>query len=156
MAVLMALSLTSRSAARRLRQRPEIISEGVLMSPDNSQNVISSRPDNSHKLKFSPRHLFGDSHKMNVSDYPHAEIGARLRRFRETKCMSIKDFAESNSWSPTQLTNWETGHRRITVDAAAKLRSRYSLSLDWIYLGDESALPQNVANALSSRPSDRS
>lgn len=109
-----------------------------------------------HKLAFlvlpPPWHVLG----MVASEYPYAEIGARVRALRTHLGFSVKDFADMNSWGATQLTNWEQGHRRITVEAAVKLRQRYDIPLDWLYLGIESALPQNMAKALSSKPSDKS
>lgn len=94
---------------------------------------------------------------MSDADYPYREIGDRVRRLREhLGYRKLKDFADLNGWGHTQLTNWETGHRRITVEAATKLRERYAVSLDWVYLGIENALPQNLAKALSSRPADKS
>lgn len=91
-----------------------------------------------------------------ASEYPHADIGVRLRALRIHLGYTLKEFAELHHWGPTQLTNWETGHRRVTVEAAAKLRERYNVSLDWIYLGIESGLPQQLAKSLSSIPRDKS
>lgn len=94
--------------------------------------------------------------RMKEKDYQYADIGSRVRKLRTHLRYSVKDFAALNGWGDTQLTNWETGHRRITVEAATKLRERYAVSLDWVYLGIESALPQNLAKALSSSPTDKS
>lgn len=90
-----------------------------------------------------------------TAEYLHEEIGSRLRRLRRARGFTVAEFAKLHGWNPTQLTNWETGHRRITIDAAAQLRERYGVTLDWIYLGSEAALPQNVARDLASSPRDK-
>lgn len=82
-------------------------------------------------------------------DQSYPEIGHRLRCLRKHLGYTIKEFADINGWGKSQVQNWESGHRRIPVEAAAKLRDRYSTSLDWIYLGREDSLPQNLSKSLS-------
>lgn len=38
--------------------------------------------------------------------------------------------------SRTAWTNYESGFRRIELDAAKKLRNQFGFTLDWIYEGD--------------------
>jgi len=38
--------------------------------------------------------------------------------------------------APNQYSQFERGHRRITLDIAAKLVQQYGVTLDWIYLND--------------------
>lgn len=83
------------------------------------------------------------------AEYPYAAIGARIRRLRKHFGFSLHDFADLHAWGATRLTNWETGHRRITVEAATQLRARYGVTLDWIYLGAEGGLPVDLARALA-------
>lgn len=83
---------------------------------------------------------------IDLDKYPHAVIGARLRSFRESLGLSIKDFSAINNFGNTQYTNWETGVRRIPIEGAAHLREKYDLTLDYIYLGKESAHLQNALN----------
>lgn len=109
-----------------------------------------------HKLELPPADGFPYVRAMNEADYPYADIGERIRRLRRTLGYSNTDFARLHNWGQTQLTNWETGHRRITVEAATKLRDRYQVTLDWIYLGVESSLPQNLAKSLAAIDDDRS
>lgn len=79
-----------------------------------------------------------------------ATIGARLRAVREALGYeNQKDFADKAGISPTAYNNWEVGYKRIGVDMAARLCSTYRITLDWIYFGDASGLPGNVAAKLA-------
>lgn len=91
---------------------------------------------------------------MSKSEYKYIEIGGRLRAAREylEPSLNQKEFAKLNGFGATQFTNWESGHRRISVDAATKLEDRYGLTLDFIYLGRLRTLPHNIASALSESP----
>jgi transcriptional regulator with XRE-family HTH domain len=109
-----------------------------------------------HNLELHPADAFTYVRAMSGADYPYAEIGERLRKLRRALGFSNTDFARMHNWGQTQLTNWETGHRRITVEAATKLRDRYQVTLDWIYLGVESSLPQNLVKSLAAIDSERS
>lgn len=95
-------------------------------------------------------------HNGAMEEHPHAEIGRRIRALRQKLGYTMADFADVNGWQRTQLVNWETGHRRITVDAAALLRSRYGVTLDWIYLGNSDGLSQSLAKSLASILKDMS
>jgi transcriptional regulator with XRE-family HTH domain len=45
---------------------------------------------------------------------------------------------------------FEKGRRRITIDAATKIRDRYGISLDWIYCADQRVLPSDLYQKLAS------
>lgn len=63
-------------------------------------------------------------------------IGARLKAIRVgLSPLSQRDWALKNGFSSTQYNNWETGIRRIPVEAAERLCDLYDLTLDAIYLG---------------------
>ena len=51
----------------------------------------------------------------------------------------------SNAWS-----EWERGNRTPAVGSMLRLRSRYGISLDWIYAGDPARLPHEIAEQLVS------
>lgn len=84
----------------------------------------------------------------------YSDIGERIKSFRAYLEMDAVDFSDKHGFSRSQLGNWEAGSRRISVDAAMRLYELYGLSLDFIYLGRLSALPHNLATALSSSPDD--
>ena len=50
---------------------------------------------------------------------------------------------------------WEGGLRRLTLSGAVAIATRWGLSLDFILLGREEALPINVLKAWLSRPKER-
>ena len=82
----------------------------------------------------------------------YSDIGDRIARLRSHLGMTRPEFARENGFTPSQLANWEYGLRRISVDAALRLNERYSVSLDWVFLGRLSALPHSLASALADRP----
>lgn len=49
----------------------------------------------------------------------------------------------TNRWS-----QYETGKRPITLNAAYKLNKQYGITLDWIFLGDESGMPQRLVSKM--------
>ena len=87
--------------------------------------------------------------------YPHIDIGARLKAFREFAGFdTAKDFANVNKFGETQYGNWERGERRIRLDFALQLREAYGLTLDYIYLGRADTLPHNLMVAFRDKPAD--
>lgn len=80
--------------------------------------------------------------------YP--EIGARLRRLRATYGPeeSATSWAAIHGFNRPQYAHWETGARRIPLEAAEKLADLYGLSLDWFYRGRWSGLTQDAADRL--------
>lgn len=85
-----------------------------------------------------------------MTDRPdYTEIGERLALVRTGfSDLSQKDWANMHSFSPTQYNNWETGKRRISVDAAEVLVERYGLSLDFIYRGRVDGLSETARKVL--------
>ena len=80
---------------------------------------------------------------------PYVEIGQRLQAVRRAEStLSQKEWAEKHGFGVTQYNNWEKGVRRINVDEAEKLCTLYGLTLDFIYRGRLSGLPENIKNAL--------
>lgn len=90
----------------------------------------------------------------NDDKFPYAEIGDRLRAFRESFDVTSKEFATMHNFAYSRYSNWETGHRRISIEAATLLRDKYDLTLDYIYLGKESAALQNALKLAKSRQAD--
>lgn len=76
------------------------------------------------------------------------EIAQRLALVREVEGLSQAEFAgraniNSNAWN-----NYERARKRISIDAAVRLSRTYNLTLDYIYLGDSSNLPYQLAAAI--------
>jgi hypothetical protein len=82
-------------------------------------------------------------------DMDYQDIGARLQDVRAAfGAESQKAWAEREGFNPTQWNNWETGTRRIPVDAAERLCDRYGLTLDWIYRGRRDGLSETAMKLL--------
>ena len=82
-----------------------------------------------------------------------AEVGLRLSRTR--RALGIADqleFGRRAGLSQPQYHQFETGKRRLSLDAALALCRVYGLSLDWLYRGDPSGLPHCLALALRDEP----
>lgn len=83
----------------------------------------------------------------DITTYP--EIGRRLEAVRQAfSDLSQKAWAEKHGFSTTQYNNWETGARRIPVEAAEKLSEAYGLTLDFVYRGRRDGLSEKAAKLL--------
>ena len=78
------------------------------------------------------------------------DIGARLVAIRSVFGHGLTQaaWASKNNFNKTQYSNWETGLRRIPVDAAEHLCSTYGLTLDFIYRGRRDGLPETISKSL--------
>jgi len=77
------------------------------------------------------------------------EIGARLRALRlALEDESQADFARRHGFKRSQLNNWETGVRRIPLEAAVTLCDAYGVSLDWMYRGKRDGLSEHLRKLL--------
>lgn len=80
---------------------------------------------------------------------PYRPIGARLQAIRQGfSDLSQRAWAALNGFEPTQYNNWETGARRIPVDAAEKLCETYGLTLDFVYRGRRDGLAESASKVL--------
>jgi transcriptional regulator with XRE-family HTH domain len=76
-------------------------------------------------------------------------IGARLKALRlALGYKRVKTFCDFIGITDTTWNNFERGHRRISIDEAAKVVTKTGVSLDWIYLGREHTLPLHIAEKL--------
>jgi transcriptional regulator with XRE-family HTH domain len=78
-----------------------------------------------------------------------AHIGLRLATIRTA--LNYKDqaaFAKNAKLSQNRYNQYETGERRITLDAALKLKQTYGITLDYIYMADRNGLPHAIWSAL--------
>lgn len=57
-------------------------------------------------------------------------------------------FAKALGVGKSTYHAWESGDRRISANAAFKLRERFRIPLDWTYYGDARNLPGEVWNKL--------
>lgn len=85
-----------------------------------------------------------------MTDQPEFhEIGERLARIRRAfSDESQKAWAEKNRFNPTQYNNWEKGSRRIPVEHAMDLCTRYGVTLDFVYRGRSDGLSESLRKSL--------
>lgn len=89
----------------------------------------------------------------STSARPFADIGARIRWHREhVEAAEQKAYAARAGLTDKQLSNWETGYSRLSIDGALRLRETYGLSLDFLYAGIDDALPMTLRRAWRDRP----
>lgn len=67
---------------------------------------------------------------------PFKLIGERLLTLRAWRRVEQQQLCAEIDVQPNQYSQFERGHRRITLDIAAKLVQQYGVTLDWIYLND--------------------
>ncbi|WIY24240.1 helix-turn-helix transcriptional regulator [Parasedimentitalea psychrophila] len=77
-----------------------------------------------------------------------SDIAQRLVWHRKLTGLTQLEYATKAGLKRAQLNNWENGDYRISVDGALALRETYGMPLDFIYLGDQNALPMALRNAL--------
>lgn len=93
----------------------------------------------------------GIMHAM-TNDKPFADIAARVRWHRALEGMNQAEYSAKAGIKRSQLSNWESGVQRVSIDGALALRKTYGLSLDFIYEGIDEALPMTLRAALRDSP----
>lgn len=87
-----------------------------------------------------------------MTDTPYADIAARIKWHRAIEGLNQSEYARRAGVKRSQLSNWETGLQRISIDGAMALRRTYGLSLDFIYEGIDDALPMTLRKELLDNP----
>lgn len=77
------------------------------------------------------------------------DVGRRLSLARRALGLQQQEFAARAGLSQPQYSQFETGKRRLTIEAAIKLCHAYSLTLDYLYLGEPSGLPHRLWLAIN-------
>ena len=72
-------------------------------------------------------------------------IATRLRYTREALGVNQREFARRANLKPNRYSQYETGARPLTIDAAHSICDEYGVTLDWLYRGDRSRLPHHLA-----------
>lgn len=86
-------------------------------------------------------------HGFPMIDPPQI-IGERLHRLRHAIELNQAAIAEILGITQSAWSQYENGTRRVTLDVAGNLASRFGVTLDWIYRGDPSGLPMKLAKEL--------
>ncbi|ULB12763.1 helix-turn-helix domain-containing protein (plasmid) [Cereibacter azotoformans] len=85
---------------------------------------------------------------------PYSDIAERLKWHREVVMggLSQDEYARRLGVKRSALSLWEAGTHRLSLDGALALRSKYGLSMDFMYAGIDDALPMTLRNAWRERP----
>jgi transcriptional regulator with XRE-family HTH domain len=73
------------------------------------------------------------------------QAGRNLRAAREALGLTQERLASELGMTPHALSQWESGARRINTFGAVILKRRYGITLDWLFAGDLSGLPHDLA-----------
>lgn len=72
--------------------------------------------------------------------------GARLKASREALKLRPVDVCNSLGINPSAYSQWESGATRPNIEDMIRFSERYGIPLDWIYKGDPSRLPREIAD----------
>ena len=76
-------------------------------------------------------------------------IARRLVILRDALGVNAADLCRVTGLAPNRWSQYESGERRITLEASMVLCDKYGVTLDWIYRGDESGLPRRLIERMS-------
>ena len=71
-------------------------------------------------------------------------IGLRLKAVRTALGLSQKDLYDSLGVGASAWHNWESGKRTPDIFVMLNLKRQYGITLDWIFDGDPSNLPEDI------------
>lgn len=71
-------------------------------------------------------------------------VSARFARWVSRSGHSKTELAATLGVSPSRFSNWLSGAALIDPECAAELHRRFGVRIEWLYLGDESALGAHV------------
>lgn len=84
---------------------------------------------------------------QDQEDTPEA-VAARLQAVREILGLSKREFAEKAGLSEQVYGPFENARRPLTLQAAKKLRSAYSLPYEFLFFGKVDDLPTRISREL--------
>lgn len=83
---------------------------------------------------------------------PYADIAERIAWHRALLGLDQVTYATKAGLKRTQLSNWESGSTRLSLDGALRLRQTYGLSLDFMFAGNVEALDMTLRSAWMDKP----
>ena len=69
--------------------------------------------------------------------------------------MTQKEYADSVATKRAAFDQWEGDAQRLSLNGALALRRKHGLSLDFLFEGDDDALPMSLRNAWRDRPTEK-
>lgn len=139
-------------ANRRDAKRVGDMMDSGLIHAGSLPNSLAKSSANSPKLQAaSSQLLLGamDQEKLR----PYIDIAERIKWHREQVVhLNQEEYARAIGHKRSALSLWEAGTHRLSLDGALSLRSKFGLSLDFMYEGIDDALPMTLRNAWRERP----
>lgn len=133
--------------------RPQLVSDLMdclfVHEADNAKLFSKRQANNLHLRQINWRATIP---VMEQKVRPYSDIAERLKWHRSTVGLSQEDYAASIGVKRSAFSLWEAGTHRLSLDGALALRSKYALSLDFMYEGIDDALPMTLRNAWRDRP----
>lgn len=134
-------------------QRVNNLMDGFFAHTPHNAKLFSNRQANTSELRQLTWHgtmLVMDT--PNETPRPYSDIAERLKWHRALLGMNQDEYAKSIGAKRSALSLWEAGTHRMSLNAALDLRSKYGLSLDFMYEGIDDALPMTLRNAWRDKP----
>jgi transcriptional regulator with XRE-family HTH domain len=88
--------------------------------------------------------------KTNTEFVSGVAVGVRLRACRFALGLTIVELAKSLDLGTVRWSQFERAERLPSPDCVARLRRRYGVTMDYVYLGDPSGLPSHLAEPILS------
>lgn len=86
--------------------------------------------------------------KRFLTDTGPIYVAKRLELFRKSLGKRQVDLAKELGWSQQKWGQWEKGRRTPNISDMIELAERYGVTLDYIYRGDMSRLPEWMARKI--------
>jgi DNA-binding XRE family transcriptional regulator len=99
-----------------------------------------------HSPAMSKRRTISEIHPSDGESA--TAVGLRLAMARQSLGMAQNVFCERAGIHATAYNQYEKGKKRPSIQAAIGLCKTYGMTLDWIFLGDPSNLPYELADAI--------
>jgi len=81
------------------------------------------------------------------------KVGERVKSLREGFGLTGKEFAQQLGITPSYLTQIEKGQRKISVEAIFSLVNAFSVSVNWLILGEGPVyMPKQRGSVAAGRP----
>ena len=80
--------------------------------------------------------------KRFLTDTSSEYVAKRLQLFRKSLGLRQVDLARELGWSQQKWGQWEKGRRIPNIPDMIELAERYGVTLDYVYRGDMSRLPE--------------
>lgn len=132
------------------RQGVGDVMDSVLVHGSHIANSVSNCQANNDPLRQT---IWPRKHgPMKDKARPFEDIAERIKWHRAVMGLTQDEYAASIGVKRSALSLWEAGAHRLSLDGALALRSKYGLSLDFMYEGIDDALPMTLRNAWRDRP----